>query len=388
VPLVLVAGANKRGKMIIQAPDSKIFFLTDASSTLIVGTKSPGILYQYFNSALGKRVLAQRTRALGDYLVVAAEQAFEFRQVEILEQIRRTILSLPLPSSYLSAARYYEALRAHDLGRGDMDRAQAILDRVVDDGPSPYRVRGLMSLGAIAHNRLDRHSAMLLYADAGRMAMRGPILDASGLLRSHRMVAVISAIEGDHARALEMLESLLPLAMAIRSSDTYAYFDFLNSLAVELMEANRLEEAQNVSNLVIASPYAPAYPEWRETNNDIAIRRYRTPRSLVFMLRPMPSPCNLVRLGAWRQGSRTAVEEAGPSDFRQPARVLDYANSSSRIRAEGERGVQGQAAPEDMSWRQLMVRIMDLAATEGLVEEDLCPIIRAIEQIVQERGVS
>ncbi|HWX40101.1 MAG TPA: hypothetical protein VN345_03030 [Blastocatellia bacterium] len=374
--------------MIIQVPASKVLFLTDISSAVISGTRSPARFYQEFGSALRGHVFSQKLRALGNWLVAAAEHAHDLRQLGSLDQIRRAILDLPLPAAYKSVARYYEALRAHDFGRGDLDRAQRILQQVVDDGPGAYRARGLISLAAIAHRRADRGTAVFLYLEANRVAMRGPIFDPCGMLRSCKMMAAMSGMEGDHRRALAMLEGLLPLANAVRSSRPRAYFDFLNSLAVELMEANRLEEAQTVSNIVIASPFAPAYPEWRETNDDITIRRYRTPRSLVFMHRPAPTPGNLVRLGAWRRSHSPLAEEAEPSDFRQSARVLDYVNSSTRVRAEGERGVQGQALPEYMSWRQLMTRIMELTATEGLEEEDLRRIVQAIEEIVQERGVS
>jgi hypothetical protein len=51
----------------------------------------------------------------------------------------------------------------------------------------------------------------------------------------------------------------------MRSSQPHVYYDYMNSFAVELCEVGRLEEAKNVSLIVLASPFAPAYPEWRET---------------------------------------------------------------------------------------------------------------------------
>jgi hypothetical protein len=374
--------------MIIKAPDSKIFFFTDASSSLVCGTKGPDALYQHFGTALGKHSFAQKMRAVGNYLMVAAEHAYELRQVEILEQIKRTMLSLPLPGAYKSVAGYYEAVAGQDLGRGDLGRAQAILERVVDEGPLAYRARGLMSLGAIARYRADEASALALYAEAGRVARRGPFFDSCGMLRSSRMIAVITAKEGDHRRAVEMLEGLFPLATALRSSHPRAYFDYLNSLAVELMEANRLEEAHCVSSMVLASPFAPAYPEWRETYDDIAIRRYRTPRSSIYLNLGVSRPDNLVRLRAWRPSHGSRTTEPAASDLAQ-ARILDYASCRDKMRRkEASSADDARGTVEEMSERQLMVKIMELAATDGLEEEDLRRMVHALESIIRERGVS
>ena len=58
----------------------------------------------------------------------------------------------------------------------------------------------------------------------------------------------------------------MPLA---RYSQPHLYFVYLNSLAVELGEAGRKYEARNIIRHVIASPFAFAYPEWRETGEDL-----------------------------------------------------------------------------------------------------------------------
>ena len=58
------------------------------------------------------------------------------------------------------------------------------------------------------------------------------------------------------------------------------YFDYLNSLAVELGEVGRIQEAQNICQITLASPYAFAYPEWRETGADTARRGYKSRSSV------------------------------------------------------------------------------------------------------------
>ncbi len=67
------------------------------------------------------------------------------------------------------------------------------------------------------------------------------------------MTAVINSLEGNHQDAVGMLEKLFPVAHAMRSSQPSIYYDYLNSYAVELCEVGRLEEAKNISRIVIAS---------------------------------------------------------------------------------------------------------------------------------------
>jgi hypothetical protein len=92
-----------------------------------------------------------------------------------------------------------------------------------------------------------------------------------------RASAVVKAKEGYHKQALKDLETLLPL---IRYADTVGYYVYLNSYAVELAEVGRIEEAQNVCQIVLASPYVFAYPEYRETGAEIARRGYKSRSSV------------------------------------------------------------------------------------------------------------
>lgn len=81
-----------------------------------------------------------------------------------------------------------------------------------------------------------------------------------------RGMALLNSIEGSHARAVKDIESILPI---IKHAPAHTYFDVLNSYAVEVGEVGRKEEARNVSRIVLASPFAPAYPEWKETARDL-----------------------------------------------------------------------------------------------------------------------
>jgi len=76
----------------------------------------------------------------------------------------------------------------------------------------------------------------------------------------------MKAAEGYHQSAIIDLEKILP---TFRFTPPHVYLDCLNSYAVELSHVGRLQEAQDVASLVIASPLSSAYPEWRDTVSEI-----------------------------------------------------------------------------------------------------------------------
>jgi hypothetical protein len=54
------------------------------------------------------------------------------------------------------------------------------------------------------------------------------------------------------------------------------YFDYLNSYAVELAEAGRLNEALEVIKTVVSSPYVSHFSNWVETEKEIRQKVYRS----------------------------------------------------------------------------------------------------------------
>src|SRR2546422_1147733 len=83
-------------------------------------------------------------------------------------------------------------------------------------------------------------------------------------------MSLLKSVEGFHRSAIADLERFLPL---VRLAPLKARLDCLNSYAVELSEVGRLQEAESVSSLVIASPLSRYYPEWQETFSDVKAKR-------------------------------------------------------------------------------------------------------------------
>jgi hypothetical protein len=69
-----------------------------------------------------------------------------------------------------------------------------------------------------------------------------------------------------------------------RQNPLYFYF-YHNELAVEFAELGRLAEAEAASAIALASPFAPAYPEWSETRDEIAAKRVAATPSVVAVKR-------------------------------------------------------------------------------------------------------
>jgi hypothetical protein len=95
----------------------------------------------------------------------------------------------------------------------------------------------------------------------------------SEYLLSVKEIAVIKSIEGFNKSDLNDLETLLPL---LKYAEPFAYFDVLNSYAVELSETSRLKEAEQVSRLIILSPFSPYYSEWQETHLEVNQKLYKS----------------------------------------------------------------------------------------------------------------
>ena len=174
--------------------------------------------------------------------------------------------ALPV-KEYQAIGQYYAGWSAHLQGRD----TRHIFEQVLEDSTT-YKARALIGLAAVEAKKGDSESELKYFVEAAKSTS---VLSAK--LDALRGVAIVKAKEDHHKQSLSDLEGLLPFACYM---DSKAYLAYLNSFAVELGEAGRVEEARNVINIVLASPFAFAYPEWRETSEDIALRGYKS-RSVI-----------------------------------------------------------------------------------------------------------
>jgi hypothetical protein len=213
-------------------------------------------------------------------LIKLAEEAHAFQHKELLKDISQSLLNLPYPPESKMVGCYYYAHAVKREGQNDVERAQTLFEYVADHGPLPYRCRAINSLGDMAWAQADLKSALLLFTEAGRFAIRNCIYDLRCTLTTQRMISVIKSNLGDHTSALAMLEKLFPLAKSILPIYPHHYFNYLNSLAVELSEVGLLPEAQAACEIVWKSPFTAKYREWIETREEIASKQLSRSRSI------------------------------------------------------------------------------------------------------------
>jgi hypothetical protein len=204
---------------------------------------------QFYQQLIGSSV---GFHELGAKLVRYAEHCYIFRKVERAEETARLLINIPL-RQYQLIGQYYlgwcEYVRGFDV--------KSAFEHIAEYAPLQYRARAMHTLAALAARGSDSVSELRWIVES---------MKVSPSLEGFRGMAIMKAREGFHNSSIKDLETCMPFA---RYADPLSYYDYLNSYAVELSEAGRLYEARNISRIVLASPFAPAYPEWRDTAEDL-----------------------------------------------------------------------------------------------------------------------
>src|ERR1051325_1069379 len=195
---------------------------------IVLSAKYAALCRQVFGSFLD-------FQSWGQGLIATAEAAQDFRQTDMLEELG-TVLSYSPIQEHRYIGSYYLAWCAYRKG----ENAQKAFEEVVEKSIT-YKAKGLISLAAVTSVNGDYHIGSKYYAEAVR-------IDASPsiIVPAARSIAVIKSLEGSHKSALADLERIAPLA---RHAGPKIYFDYLNSLAVELLEVGRVTESQNISSI-------------------------------------------------------------------------------------------------------------------------------------------
>ena len=243
-----------------------------------------------WHSAFYQQIVAKLIKAvydrealtkIGDRLIALADHAVDLKQFETVEQVSRLLTFAALPQVYHRIADYYRASCLK--GRGEPLRARAEFQRlaVSTSLPRKFRARAIQSLGVSYFEKGQFDEALRYYAEAAQAA--APEQGSKLLLTVNAQLAaaIYRSVAGDHDASLRHLESLRPLVRLLAPQQLLPRYIYANSLAVELGEAGRLEEARHLSEAVVRSPYAGAYPEWQETRAEVLAKMRRPSPSVV-----------------------------------------------------------------------------------------------------------
>lgn len=314
--------------------------------------------YQQLLQGMGIGCPKESFSLLGNKIATIADHAYLLRKMEIVEEISKALNNFPL-IQYQSIGQYYKALCVQRENR--FDEAIKILERLSDKAPLKYRARAMLTLGAIHVSKGNLGESLAFRIEAARAAGQ----DLYTSTESQRAIAIIKSISGNHAGALQDLERLLPQARIVGSQYPSLYFDHLNSYAVELGETGRKDEARNISQIVLASPFAHAYPEWRETAQTLK----ETARSFVALDPARNNPSNVVHMPLVEHEKSERVR------YNEPARVINIQRWKTKMSKD-------EKPPQELDTRQIINQIVLFYTNKNTTDEQRIKIWEAVKKII------
>jgi tetratricopeptide (TPR) repeat protein len=300
---------NKQARVLLS-------FISSSESVNILALQDTSAQHSYYQRLIYPLLLRGKHTvegfdSLGRQLANIAQHAYLIRQIETINQTSQLMLALPISKELKAVANYYQAICAKR--KGDFDGARRLLEGVVESAPQQYKARALLTIGATYFDSGEVESALPFYLAAGQASRKYDLLT---LAQSQLEIAVIRSIHNDHKKALNDLEHLFPIVRELSKHYPVFYYSFLNSLAVELGEVGRVNEARRVCQLTLASPFAPAYPEFAETRDELEAKRTSATPSVVAVsikLEPQAQPAHKVN----RVCSVASIQPARETDFFQ-----------------------------------------------------------------------
>jgi tetratricopeptide (TPR) repeat protein len=256
-------------------------------------------------------------KQLGSRLIGLLEQARTLRQFDLLSEYALILSNFP-SQTYQTIGQYYLGLSLCQNGSGELDKAQAIFEKVASVALPKYRAEAMLSLSSIACIRQKPDDTLKYCGEVVRLEGIS-VISAKAI----SVAAILKSFEGYHRSAVRDLENLYPL---IKYAPAHIYLDYLNSLAVELAECDRFEEARNITRITCGSPLIVVYPEWRDTANDLALRGRPASRSVVALGQIQPDPDNVLQLPQAERGGSYI-----PARTDRPARILNYAEWKKKM---------------------------------------------------------
>jgi tetratricopeptide (TPR) repeat protein len=318
-------------------------------------------------------------------LVSTADRAHSMRRLDVVGYVGRLLPSLALGRNWETVGDYYVALSINRAGHGDTVNAGRLFEKAAESAPLHYRARALLALGSNCIVAGEHKTAMSFYSEVMRVAGDASGVDPVTLYHAVRGTAVSRGTEGDHQGAVADLQRMFPLIRIARSRQPYTYYDYMNSLAVELTELGRLEEAAHASTIACRFPAIEAYPEWQETFAEVEVRRARASRSVVPVRQHIEEPGNLLHLPSPGQPASPGIRDNKPRGAQ--ARVLNFQHWKTMVKASTA------PHPKEATWEHLgrmttgqkLIRLMDLISQDETDDETIDRILEAVEQIVSNR---
>jgi tetratricopeptide (TPR) repeat protein len=235
---------------------------------------APGQSFGSFAGTVRAHLSSQASEAnlrkLGNQLAAVARSAHLARQPDVVEWATQAIVDLPLPSEFRSIADFYRAYRQRQ--QGEIQSSRIVFARIADEAAPGFRERAMLVLGINQFTAGDFQGAARYYIETARAAQGIDLLTST---QASWNLAIVRSADGDHHGALQDLERLAPVIGIIGQHHPTLYYDYLNSLAVEMSAVGRNKEAKQIITKLLALPTARRSQAWRETAEEIALNEAR-----------------------------------------------------------------------------------------------------------------
>jgi hypothetical protein len=299
------------------------------------------------------------TVGLAKRLISTADVAQNMRQTDTVRDCGLILSNFPV-KEYQLIGQYYLGWLA--CCNGNLI-PPVFFERIFEQSKT-HKAKALITLGGLAAANGNYEDEFRYQTEALKYS------DLPTTIKTLRGMAVVKAKEGFHKSALRDLETLVPV---LRFAQPPVYYDALNSLAVEYLEVGRLEEAQNICRITLASPYLFAYPEWRETGQDLALRGYKS-RSFVPIIQSFP-------------GNVVPMPEREPSDSPTHLAIFGSAPVQSLKEWKEDKMVKEPNGEDEnvdeMDFNELIVKLLQLTAYEGVDEKKVRKVVKSAIEIMK-----
>ncbi|MGH9761926.1 MAG: hypothetical protein ACREDR_27085, partial [Blastocatellia bacterium] len=207
--------------------------------------------------------------ATGALLLGLAKQARVSRRFDLLEAISNLTCNLLPDTPFARTALYYKAFCLHQNGRVSTAQARTQLETAIGLAPPNYKPGALLALAA---SYRDTGEIVEFAAVSHEAAKAARTVDTLSEVHALRNLAISRALLGDHTNALSMLSSSLPIMRNVATSYPSDFFSHLNSLAIEMGEVGRIDEANRLIDFVLRNPLAKHRPQWHDTKLELATK--------------------------------------------------------------------------------------------------------------------
>jgi hypothetical protein len=211
--------------------------------------------------------LSGKQSELANRLLCGARQAYLLRDKARQKIIGERLIDLSPRFEHIGRCYVARAAPTEKWLQG-CNELKKEFESLINEGSVNIRAVAMTSFAAVSiQSRKPDQSTSKLLMDASALAYE--VKDILTVIQAQSLFSLLHSINGDHQESLNLLRGLQPLIEKIGSPYEVVKSDFYNSVAFELAQSGKWEEAKVFTNFFLKSPHLSAYPEWLETAKQI-----------------------------------------------------------------------------------------------------------------------